>query len=178
MRLLQLTFAALFLSIVSGATVDPGAPPAIPPHTILCDIVQIGLAPIVAISSHPAINGLQVTDSTTQASLVTNGFTGGYGFDGGIGAFFGCHSFYLNIIPSNKSYKQLFWQFDDRVTTTWSVGPSPTKLITAGGRTKTTLAISRFLACQGAKGVWFLYLQTGTDRPPGELCYDTQLQLK
>ncbi|KAG8989124.1 hypothetical protein FRB94_001999 [Tulasnella sp. JGI-2019a] len=56
------------------------------------------------------MDGLQVTDSTTQASLVPNGFKGGYSFaSGGIGALDTCHdhTLYLNIIPSNKSYKQV-----------------------------------------------------------------------
>ncbi|KAG8984820.1 hypothetical protein FRB94_000977 [Tulasnella sp. JGI-2019a] len=88
-------------------------------------------------------------------------------FDGGIGAFDGCHSFWLNIAPSNKSYKQLIWQFDQKVTTTWSASP---------GQSIATGETTKFLACQ-VKGIWFLYLQTGTDQPPGELCYVTQLQV-
>ncbi|KAG9001613.1 hypothetical protein FRB93_012039 [Tulasnella sp. JGI-2019a] len=122
MHLLQLTFATLFLHLVCGAAVNPGAPPTVPPGTIFCDIKQTG-PPIVAISpQHSEINGLEVTTSTTQASLTAKGFNGGYKFDGGIGALGGCHAFYLNIIPSKNSYKQLLWQFDNKVTTTWTAG--------------------------------------------------------
>ncbi|KAG8984819.1 hypothetical protein FRB93_006307 [Tulasnella sp. JGI-2019a] len=171
MHLFQFTFAALFLCVVSA--VNPGDPPPVPPRTVFCDIRREG-PPIVAISSNSMVNGLELTDSAYQASLAVNGFNGGYGFNGGIGAFDGCHYFYLNIVPSIKSYKQLVWQFDDKVTTTWGVG---TNGIINTRASKDYPASSTFLACPGGSGRWFLYLQTGTDKPLSH-CYNTQLQLK
>ncbi|KAG9032153.1 hypothetical protein FRB95_001860 [Tulasnella sp. JGI-2019a] len=173
MQLLHSTLAALFLGAVAAVATDPRAPPTVPPGTIFCEmlVAQTG-PPIVAVSSSSAINGLQVTTATTQPSLVADGFKGGYSFsNGGIGALDRCHAFYLNIIPSDTSYKPLWWQFDNQVTNTWSAGPS--QLIATTGASAT----SKFIACGSAKGGWFLYLQTGTDLPSGVRCYETQLQV-
>ncbi|KAG9004834.1 hypothetical protein FRB94_002001 [Tulasnella sp. JGI-2019a] len=198
MQLLHSTLAALFLGAVAAVATDPRAPPTVPPGTIFCEmlVAQTG-PPIVAVSSSSAINGLQVTTASTlpfcldipragsiltlipsssliatQPSLVADGFKGGYSFsNGGIGALDRCHAFYLNIIPSDTSYKPLWWQFDNQVTNTWSAGPS--QLIATTGASAT----SKFIACGSAKGGWFLYLQTGTDLPPGVRCYETQLQV-
>ncbi|KAG9004831.1 hypothetical protein FRB94_001998 [Tulasnella sp. JGI-2019a] len=171
MRLLKLTAASLFLRAIAAVAIDPRAPPPVPPGTIFCElfVAQTG-PPIVADAPNSPVDGLQVTTSTTQASLVANGFKGGYKYDkGGIGALDRCHAFYLNIFPSNTSYKQLVWQFDNQVTHTWSAGPG--QLITTSSYPK-----SSFLACGSAKGGWFLYLKTGKDRPPGITCYDTRLR--
>lgn len=44
----------------------------------------------------------------TAATLESVGFSGGYSFaNGGIGAFDGCHTWYLNIQSSVHSYKPL-----------------------------------------------------------------------
>ncbi|KAG8925386.1 hypothetical protein FRC00_004028 [Tulasnella sp. 408] len=145
--------------------------PPVPPGTIICHLARAG-PPIVANTPGTPVTGLQLALDITPATLEKTGFTGGWDFvNGGIGAFYGCHDFWLNIGKSNKSYKPLSWAFDKQVTKNWKAAEG--SKITAAA-TASYKATSKFLACK-AKGTWKLYLQTGTDKPAGAECTTTEL---
>ncbi|KAG8937850.1 hypothetical protein FRC00_013456 [Tulasnella sp. 408] len=145
--------------------------PPTPPGTIFCALAKIG-PPIVASTSGTAVSGLELAVDITSATLETAGFTGGWTFsNGGIGAFEGCHNWWLNIGTSAYSYKPLTWAFDNQLTTYWVASEGST-ISTAA--TSPYGAISKFLACK-TSGKWTLYLQTGTDVPAGLTCTTTEL---
>ncbi|KAG9019338.1 hypothetical protein FRB90_003744 [Tulasnella sp. 427] len=169
-NVLATTIAAL--GLLAPAFSSPTPP--VPPGTIFCEIARIG-PPIVASTPGTAVTGLQLAVDTTAATLESTGFTGGWDFtNGGIGAFDGCHDFWLNIGASSKSYKPLSWAFDNQITTNWVAAPG--SKVTANA-TSTYAATSKFLACKES-GKWRLYLQTGTDKPAGETCTTTELTVK
>ncbi|KAG8947494.1 hypothetical protein FRC04_010675 [Tulasnella sp. 424] len=166
-NIFKLAFAtAGLLASVSAAPFPP-----IPSGIIFCDIARLG-APIVASTTGTAVTNLQLAVDVTRATLKTAGFTGGYDFvGGGIGAFDGCHDFWLNIGTSAHSYKPLSWAFDDKETTTWVASEGST---ISAAATSSYSATSEFLACEES-GTWYLYLQTGTDVPAGVTCATTEL---
>ncbi|KAG9021631.1 hypothetical protein FS837_007121 [Tulasnella sp. UAMH 9824] len=148
--------------------------PPVPSGTVVCFLARIG-PPIVASTPGTPVTGLQLAVDVTPATLETTGFTGGWDFvNGGIGAFYGCHDFWLNIGTSTKSYKPLSWAFDNQVTTNW-IAAEGSKVTAAA--TASYNATSSFLACKEATK-WRLYLQTGTDKPAGFNCTTTELFVK
>ncbi|KAG8947495.1 hypothetical protein FRC04_010676 [Tulasnella sp. 424] len=166
-NLFTLTFAtAGLLASVSAAPFPPT-----PTGIAFCDLVRLG-APIVASTTGTAVTGFELAVAVKRATLKETGFTGGYDFvNGGIGAFDGCHDWWLNIGTSAHSYKPLSWAFDDQQTTAWVASEGST-ISTAA--TSSYGAISKFLACKEG-GKWYLYLQTGTDVPVGVTCATTEL---
>ncbi|KAG8849143.1 hypothetical protein FRB96_000929 [Tulasnella sp. 330] len=137
---------------------------SVPPGTIFCDI---------AFTTGTSVTSLQLTQTPYKAILTDSGFHGGWDFvNGGLGAFDGCHDWWLNIGTSPHSYKPLTWAFDDQLTDNWVGGPGQLLTATATADYATT---SNFLACK-EDGVWTLYLQTGEDVPPGKTCALTTLQ--
>lgn len=82
---------------------------------------------------------------------------------------------YLNVhvSESTASYKPVYWDYANLITNYW--GPDMGSPITTTS-TSPFGVDSTFLACQEG-GEWVLYLQTGTDVPPGETCATTQLQV-
>ncbi|KIO28120.1 hypothetical protein M407DRAFT_22595 [Tulasnella calospora MUT 4182] len=161
------------LSMAVGLAASPVPWPPSPTGTLWCLLAKIG-PPIVADSPSTPIHGLQLSVDTATPTLVGKGFKGSYDFiGGGIGAWRGCHDYWLNIGTSPYSYKPLTWDFDNKVTTTWTA--SVGTLVHAGS-TADYLATNTFLACNQS-GSWVLYLQTGTDAPSGVTCYITQLKV-
>ncbi|KAG8992286.1 hypothetical protein FRB94_011726 [Tulasnella sp. JGI-2019a] len=143
---------------------------------IFCDLVE--LSPyITAITPGTAVTGLGLTQTSGAATLTKGGFHGGWNYaDGGLGAFDGCHYWWLNIGTSSTSVKPLTWAFDDQITTIWSGGPGVilTTIAPVSNGTFVAAATSEFIACKES-GSWVLYLQQGTDVPKGN-CVKTQLQ--
>lgn len=166
-NVLATTFATLGLL---ASTWSAPTPPT-PPGTVFCLIARTG-PPIVASTLKTFVTGLQLAVDITPATLATTGFTGGYDFDnGGIGAFDGCHHWYLNIGTSEKSYKPLSWAFDKQLSTNWIAAEGST---ISAAATADYNASSSFLVCKEA-GKWRLYLQTGNDWPSGLTCTTTKL---
>ncbi|KAG8992287.1 hypothetical protein FRB94_011727 [Tulasnella sp. JGI-2019a] len=164
----QLAFA-LFSALAALAPVS-SAP------IIFCDLVELSPT-ITAITPGTAVTGLGLTQTSGAATLTNNGFHGGWDWvNGGLGAFDGCHDWWLNIGTSSHSYKPLTWAFDDQITTNWAGGPGEIMTTTATvGQTLQLAPSSEFLACKES-GSWILYLQTGTDVPAGVECVTTQLE--
>jgi len=160
--LLRLSFALLALTSFTAA--NKSDPPPVPSGIAICQLARRG-TPATAVSPHPQINGLQLSKATTQASLSSSGINGGFDYGGGLGAFFGCHDFWLNVVPSGTTYKALDWQFDNKVTNNWSNAGG---YLSVGGN-------PNFLACL-EQGIWFVYLETGSQDPPRETCYPTKLK--
>ncbi|KAG8948080.1 hypothetical protein FRC00_008789 [Tulasnella sp. 408] len=166
-NLLATTLATLglFASTWSSPT------PPTPPGTVFCLILRTG-PPIVATTFKTFVTGYQLAVDITPATLNATGWTGGFDFDnGGIGAFDGCHHWYLNIGSSTKSYKPLSWAFDNQISTNWIASEgSPV----SAAATAEYGASSSFLTCKEG-GKWHLYLQTGNDWPSGLTCTTTKL---
>ena len=97
---------------------------------------------------------------------------------------------YLNIHNATTSYKPIYWDYDQVrlrcttkrmfakylyqvLTTYWDPNSYP---IIQTAATSPYGIKSQFLACQEG-GKWIVYLQTGTDVPPGETCATTQLKV-
>ncbi|KIO22891.1 glycoside hydrolase family 47 protein [Tulasnella calospora MUT 4182] len=167
-----LTLAAA-LSIAIGIDAAPAPWPPTPTGTPFCKMARIG-PPIVADSPSTAVHGLQLSVDTATPTLVKKGFTGGYDFiSGGVGAWRGCHDYWLNIGTSPYSYKPLTWDFDSQLTTTWTADIGT---LVHAGATADYLATATFLTCNQG-GSWVVYLQTGSDVPSGVTCYITQLRV-
>ncbi|KAG9029250.1 hypothetical protein FRB95_005524 [Tulasnella sp. JGI-2019a] len=138
---------------------------------------------ITAITTDPRISGLQLTQTpdavpytTAKVTLSSSGFHGGWDYvSGGLGAFVGCHDWWLNIGTSLTSFKPLTWNFDVKNTTIWSGGPGQNLTTTAPvSQLAVPAPTDTFIACDEG-GLWVLYLQQGTDFPAGD-CVETQLQ--
>ncbi|KAG8947512.1 hypothetical protein FRC04_010693 [Tulasnella sp. 424] len=141
---------------------------------VVCYVIVHGPS-ITAITPGTAVTGLELARSSTGAvTLAASGFETLISYNnGGIGEFEFCHYYWLNIGTSTHSYKPLSWGYDDEETLNWSAGSG--QIVTALG-SSTYSTTSTFLACNES-GSWALYLQTGTDVPPGVTCVATQLQV-
>ncbi|KAG9002311.1 hypothetical protein FRB93_011737 [Tulasnella sp. JGI-2019a] len=140
-----------------------------------CDLAE--LSPyITAITPGTAVTGLGLTQTSGAATLTEGGFHGGWSYaGGGLGAFDGCHYWWLNIEASSTSIKPLTWAFDVRNTTTWSGGPGEIlTTVDVAPQAFVPARTSTFIACKES-GTWVLYVQQGVDVPEGD-CVSTQLE--
>ncbi|KIO26605.1 hypothetical protein M407DRAFT_234834 [Tulasnella calospora MUT 4182] len=78
--------------------------------------------------------------------------------------------FYFNLHDNGNSYIPTSWDAQRKLTLDWDGSSS---VIQTRNHTQWGVQ-SWFLACE-QQGYWTVYLQTGTDTPPGENCCLTQL---
>ena len=68
-----------------------------------------------------------------------------------------------------------YWDFDVQTTTTWIAAYGEVIQWKAG---PTSEPIDTFLACKAeGDAAWKVYIQTGSDIPTGQTCFETQLLL-